>query len=192
MSFCPNLFQPLAVVCPVIPTLFSVLGPLILIVGFTFIAAIPRWLLMFAHCLWVRSIPRALRNRSIPGVHCHAFEGVAVKQFVDKYTFSMPGRDDLNGHIKRFFEQRGAKVEQNGKTLTFLRGNRFCTYFLAHIVPWREKDFLQKITVNMTRTLKGRIDIQIRYVVQTLCMLRLQPAGLQNEVHALYQELADS
>ncbi len=184
-----NMFDSLAVIAPMVPSLFSVLIPLLSITLFTFLVAIPRWFLMFSHWLWVRVVPVSLRERTIPGVQGRVFEGVAANRFEDKYTFSISDRDDYENRILDFFRKRGAKPESNKETLAFTRGNRFCTYFLPHIIPWRERDFCQKISVNTTRTVKGHIDIQVHYVVDTLCMLRLQPAGLQREVGTLYKEL---
>ena len=85
-----------------------------------------------------------------------------------------------------FFEQRGARVMDGKSNLEFTRGGRFRTYFLAHVIPCRERDFLQRISVDFGRKLKNETEVCIRYTVRTFCMLRAQPAGLQDEIRALY------
>ncbi len=182
-------FQPLAVIPTVVPTLMSVIGPIVMVALFTFLVAIPKTFLMLSYWLWAQHAPKSLRSRSIDGVKGNMFEGVALKQFNDRYVFSIPEQANWKDYVTGFFNERGAKLEDDGKMLTFSRGNKFCTYFLPHIIPWREKDFIQKITVRTTRSIKGQITVTVHYVVDTLCMLRIQPAGLHSEVGALYQEL---
>ena len=189
MSLCNTISQPIAVIAPVVPTLFSVLGPVILIAAGTLILAVPRWFLTFAYWLWLRTVPSALRDRKTPGVLSRPFEGVAARQFTDEYTFSIADKADLPDRIRAFFHGRGAADEAQGPPLTFSRGRRFFTYFLPHIIPWREQDFLQRIIVRTTPASNGQVSIHLRYVVRTFCMLRVQPAGLQTEAGELFGEL---
>ena len=181
---------PLAVIAPGVPVIYQVLGPLLLMVAPAILLAIPRCFLVFAHWLWLRVAPRSLVCRSIPGVRSRVFEGVAARQFVDEYAFSVPdGAGDLRSHVVTFFEQRGAKAQDDQRGLTFARGGRFRSYVLAHIIPCRERDFLQRIHIEFRRKLENKIEVFIRYTVHTFCMLRVQPAGLQDEVRALHRLL---
>lgn len=186
---CCTFELPVGVIGPIVPTLFQIVGPVLLVLGFTFIVAIPRWFLWFAYWLWCRHVPERLRHRTIPGIRSNVFQGVATREFVDEYSFSLPEQSDIRGRIVDYFRRHGAKTDEQGDALTFSRGSRLCTMIVPHIIPWRERHFAQSIDVRTTSTLKGQVDIHIRYVVQTLCMLRLQPAGLQDEVGELHREL---
>lgn len=178
----------LAVIAPAVPTLIQFFAPIILATFVTCIVALPRWLLAFAYWLWCRNAPRFLFNRTLPGIRARVFQGVAGRQFADEYSFSVPDQPGVRERIAEFFERCGAR-RAGAAGSEFSRGSRFCTYFLPHLIPWRERDYLQRISVRTTRTAFGALEVDVRYVVQVFCMLRLQPAGLQNEVQRLYREL---
>ncbi len=181
-------FESSAVIAPAVPMVLHVLVPMLLFALYMLLTTVPRWLLLFAYWLWHRIAPKSLLDRRIPGIRSRVFQGVAVRGFTDEYEFSVPVQDDVATRIRNFFVRCGARSEEDAR-LVFSRGNRLCTCFLSHLVPWRERDFLQNITVKISRTFKGQMDIRVRYAVQAFCMLRLQPAGLQSEAARLYREL---
>ncbi len=193
MTFmCLSSHLNLAVIGPLVTPVFQILAPIILLSTFTLIVAIPRWFLGFSYWLWCRNAPAALRGRTIPGVKSRVFQGVAQRQFDDEYAFVVPDRADLPARIADFFRQRGATAEPGGEPLSFARGHRICSMLLPHLIPWREKDFAQHITVRTSRTRAGQAEIRLCYCVQVLCMLRLPPAGLQDEAAALCHTLPAS
>ncbi|MFH1024835.1 MAG: hypothetical protein V1809_15750 [Planctomycetota bacterium] len=178
---------PLGVIAPVVPAVFQVLLPLLLIAGSALILAIPRWFLVFSHWLWLRVAPKSLINRSMPGVQARIFQGVAIKGFEDEYVLSMPDEgQDFRARVVAFFEKHGARIRNDGDGLSFHRGSRFCSYLLGHIVPCREKNFLQDIRVEFHKRWGNEMDVRVRYDVNTFYMLRISPAGLQDEIWALH------
>lgn len=180
--------QPTAVIAPMAPAAFQVLAPIFLGVAATVLVAIPRWFLWFSYFLWRRIAPPALQSRTVPGVRSRVFQGVALRGFVDDYSFSVPDRADIAACISDFFRARGAKEGERRQALAFFRG-RPGAAVLSHIIPWRERDFGQTITVTTDPGRDGQVDVRVRYTVDVLCMLRIQPAGLQDEAGELYREL---
>jgi hypothetical protein len=186
------LMTPVAVIAPIVPSLFQVLLPIALVAGFAFLVAIPRWLLVFSYWLWCRNMPESVRHRTIPGVHASVFQGVVVNGFNDRYAFSLPSQPDLQERIAGFFRQRGARSEAAANGLSFSRGRRICSVLLPHLIPWRERNLFQNIRVRTAAGTAGMVDVEVRYDVQACCMLRLQPAGLQDEVSQLRAALANA
>ncbi len=168
------------------PLFVYIINILLCVFGIGILLLFARCILLLGQWVWTRTVPDFIRNRSVPGITGQGFQGVAVFWFVDKYSFRVPGAsEDLGKIIADFFAQRGAKVQDSGENLTFKRGSRFCSFFLAHLVPCRETSFLQRINVELKRELRNDVEVCIQYTVQTFCMLRVRPSGLYDEVVAL-------
>lgn len=180
----PAMVEALGVVGPIVPVIS--LLPVLLIVFSAVVIAVPRYLLAAGHWLWVRAMPRSLVNRSIPQVSSRVFQGVVTGGFVDEYAFTLPPEcKDPSAAVRDFFMQHGARPRpaENAKAgLCFTRGSRLCSYFLGLVLPFRERDFLQEISVGFSSMPAGRTEVRVRYSVRAFYMLRLQPAGLQSEV----------
>jgi hypothetical protein len=185
-----ELWRPLGVIAPVVPAVYQVLVPLLLMGGWALLLAAPRFLLGFCHWVWVRAVPESVLAGTSPDVGSRVFQGVAVSEFEDEHSFRVPGnRPELGASIVRFYERSGARVVGEGEGLTFRRGSRFFA-ILAHLIPWREKDFPQEIHVQCRRDVGNQLEVCVRYRVRAFYMIRTRPAGLEKEVRALRDVLA--
>lgn len=181
----------LAVIGPPIQAAVQILLPMLLVAGSALLVGIPRIVLAAGHWAWVQLVPLSLRDRSIPGVKSHMYQGTVLSQFVDDYAFPLPsGCSDPAGAVAEFFRRRGGKLQAQGdRRLQFTRGSRLCTYFLSHILPCRERHFLQQVEVDFRNGWQGQMQVRVRYTVRAFYMLRVGPAGLQSEVRAMRDAL---
>lgn len=113
----------MGVIAPVVPAVFQVLLPLLLIAGSALILAIPRWFLVFSHWLWLRVAPKSLINRSMPGVQARIFQGVAIKGFEDEYVLSMPDEgQDFRARVVAFLKNTVREFEMMETDYRFTGG----------------------------------------------------------------------
>jgi hypothetical protein len=162
---------------------------LLLLLAFAVIAVlvILRFSLLIAQWLWAAIAPRSVFRNFVPGIRASVFQGVAVSEFVDEYAFRAPGdRRDLQREVAEFFAHRGAAARDCSDGLSFNRGSRLRSYFLAHLVPCAEKGFRQRIEVEFKGGSGRMTEVRVRYTVCTFYMLRVLPAGLQSEIQSLH------